>query len=738
MKDNKIISNLFGLLQRVGKAFMLPIALLPAAGILLGVGGAFLSIAQLDNPPAIYTGLINFINIPAVTAVLTVMNEVGNVVFGNLPLLFAIGIAVGLAKSDKGTAGLAGAVGFLIMHTAISTMLALGATPLGTITMDNIPAEYSAYVTTTLGIFTLNLSVFGGMIAGIIAATLHNKYHKIQLPQIIGFFGGARFVPIVTAFTMLIVGVILSFAWPVVQNGIAVIADFVQGTGSIGVFLYGFIERALIPVGLHHVFYTPFWYTGFVEANVHLANGATMLVDGANTAYFAQLSNMSAIVGADAATMKELVSGTTAFMAGKFPMMMLGLGGAALAMYKNARPEKKKVVGSLLLSAALTAAITGITEPLEFTFLFVAPVLYAAHCIIAGLSYMIMGMLNVFIGMTFSGGLIDFTLFGLLPAGAGVQTNWIYVLLVGAVFFVIYYLVFDFCIRKFNLKTPGREDEEEVTADGTKTSNNIAFAYKVLGHLGGKENITNLDACITRLRVGLVDIKKVNKDALKGMGAAGVMEVGDNVQVIFGGKSDNIKNDILDITEGRIKPEELEKALAEDSAANAQAPAAKEETKAEAKAETASAAEELLAPIPGELIDLSDIPDPVFSTGMMGRGFGIVPTEGKVVALADGEILTVFPTKHAIAMQTTKGHEILIHFGLDTTLLKGEGFTAHVEVGQKVKAGDLLLTVDTEAIKDKVPSLSTPVVFTNLKDEEQIIIEKGNVAAGESGRIKLS
>nr|WP_302598754.1 PTS transporter subunit IIABC [uncultured Cellulosilyticum sp.] len=733
MKDKKVFSNLFGLLQRVGKAFMLPIALLPAAGILLGVGGAFLSIAKLDNPPAIYEGLIQFINIPAVTAVLTVMNEVGNVVFGNLPLLFAIGIAVGLAKSDKGTAGLAGAVGFLIMHTAISTMLALGATSLGVVTPDNIPSEYSAYVTNTLGIFTLNLSVFGGMIAGMIAAALHNKYHKIQLPQIIGFFGGARFVPIVTAFTMLIVGVILSFIWPVVQNGIAVIADFVQGTGSIGVFLYGLIERALIPVGLHHVFYTPFWYTGFVEANVHLANGATMIVDGANTAYFAQLSNMSAIVGADAATMKELVSGTTAFMAGKFPMMMLGLGGAALAMYKNARPEKKKMVGGLLLSAALTAAITGITEPLEFTFLFVAPVLYAAHCVIAGLSYMIMGMLNVFIGMTFSGGLIDFTLFGLLPAGAGVQTNWIYVLIVGVVFFAVYYFVFDFCIRKFNLKTPGREDEEEVTADGTKTSNNLAFAYKVLGYLGGKENITNLDACITRLRVGLVDIKKVNKEALKGLGAAGVMEVGDNVQVIFGGKSDNIKNDILDITEGRVKPEELEKALAEDGVNAASAQATKEEVKIEAK----GTVEELLAPIPGELIELSEIPDPVFSTGMMGRGFGIVPQEGKVVALADGEILTVFPTKHAIAMQTTKGHEILIHFGLDTTLLKGEGFTAHVEVGQKVKAGDLLLTVDTEAIKDKVPSLNTPVVFTNLKDEEEIIIQKGQVKAGEKGKITI-
>ncbi len=726
---NKGISKVFGLLQRVGKAFMLPIALLPAAGILLGVGGALLNVASLENPPAIYQGLISFVNIEAVTAILTVMQKVGGAVFDNLPLLFAIGIAVGLAKSDKGTAGLAGAVGFLIMNTAVSTMLSLGVTPLGVLTPDNIPAEYSSYVTTTLGIFTLNLSVFGGMIAGIIASTLHNKYHKIQLPQVLGFFGGSRFVPIVTSVVMLFVGVLLSFVWPVVQNGIAVIADLVNNSGAMGTFLYGTIERSLIPVGLHHVFYTPFWYTGFVEGTVHLADGTTMLVNGANTAYFAQLSNMSGLVGADAATMAEVVKGTSRFMAGKFPFMMFGLSGAALAMYKNALPSKKKLVGGLLLSGALTAMITGITEPLEFTFLFVAPVLYAAHAVLAGLSFMLMDIFNVFVGMTFSGGLIDFTLFGLLPAGAGVPTNWIYIVLVGLVFFVLYYVVFNFCIKKFNLKTPGREEDEEDGNTASGDQKGLALAIQVLEHLGGKENITNLDACITRLRVGLSDIKKVNKAALRSLGAAGVMEVGDNVQVIFGGKSDVIKNDILDIIEGKVSAE----ALAAAKEAIATKEDEKVETKAEVKEKTqgTSASVEIKMPLTGRLMPITEVPDPVFAEKMMGDGFAIEPTDGKVYSPVSGKVTNVFPTKHAATFETETGHEVLIHFGLDTVKLGGEGFESHIEQGQEVKAGDLILTVDLENVKAKVPSVITPIVFPNLKENEVVeIVKIGDVEAG--------
>ncbi len=542
-------------LQRIGKAIMLPIAALPIAGILLGVGGALLGIAGLNNPPSVYEPLIAFVSIPAVTAILTVMKNIGDIIFGNLPILFAVGVAVGLAKKDKGTAALASVFGFIVMNQVISTLLALGVTQLGVLTPDSF-GEYGTYITTNLGIFTLNMSVFGGIITGIITAILHDRFHEIQLPQILGFFSGSRFVPIITAVTMAIVGAILAFLWPVVQDGIGVIANLVRNAGFIGSFFYGVIERALIPFGLHHVFYTPFWFGSFVDGQI-LVNGTWQTVAGANTAYFAQLSSMTDLVGASADTMSTIVSGTTRFMAGKFPFMMFGLPAAAFAMYRAAAPSKRKTVGSLLLAAAITSLLTGITEPLEFTFIFVAPVLYGVHCILAGLSFMLMDIFNVFIGMTFSGGLIDFSLFGLLPAGAGVPTKWFMVLLIGVVYAVVYYFLFYFMITKFNLKTPGRDENEEETklytkADfqgkkGNAKSEIVEKAPAVLAALGGEENIVSVDACITRLRVEVKDKAKVDKDELKTLGAAGVMEVGNGIQAIFGAKADGYKNAINDI-----------------------------------------------------------------------------------------------------------------------------------------------------------------------------------------------
>ena len=549
-------------LQRIGKAIMLPIAALPIAGILLGVGGALLGISGLSNPPAVYEPLIAFVNIPAVTAVLTVMKNIGDIVFGNLPLLFTVGVAVGLAKKDKGTAALASVFGFIVMNQVVSTLLALGVTQLGVLTPDSV-GEYGTYVTTNLGIFTLNMSVFGGIITGIVTALLHNRFCTIQLPPVIGFFSGARFVPIITSLTMALVGAVLAFAWPVVQDGISVIANLVREAGTIGTFFYGLIERALIPFGLHHVFYTPFWFGSFVEANV-LVNGSVQTVAGANTAYFVQLSSMTDLVGASASTMSDIVSGTTRFMAGKFPFMMFGLPAAALAMYHTAAPNKKKIVGSLLVSAAFTSFLTGITEPLEFTFLFVAPVLYVVHCIMAGLSFFLMDILNVFIGMTFSGGLIDFTLFGILPSGAGVPTNWIKAILVGVGYAVVYYFLFKTLILKLNLKTPGREgDEEEAKLyskadfqaakglDGkeapSKAKGNdeiVQKAPEVLAALGGEENAVSIDACITRLRVEVKDKSKVDKDKLKALGAVGVVEVGNGIQAIFGAKADAYRHEI--------------------------------------------------------------------------------------------------------------------------------------------------------------------------------------------------
>ncbi|MDY2883196.1 MAG: PTS transporter subunit EIIC [Romboutsia timonensis] len=550
-------------LQRIGKAIMLPIAELPVAGILLGVGGSLINIAALENAPAIYQPLIAFVNIPMITIILKIMQGIGDIVFGNLPVLFAVGTAVGLAKQDKGTAALASVFGFLIMNQVIGVLLGMGATPLGTLVSGDVPAQYAQYVTTTLGIFTLNMSVFGGIITGIVTATLHNKYYNIQLPAVIGFFSGARFVPIVVSLAMAVVGALLAYIWPFVQDGIAVIALFVKNAGPIGTFLYGLIERALIPFGLHHIFYTPFWYGSFVDGQV-IIDGAWQTIQGANYAYFAQLGNMQSIVGADADTMSTIVSGTTRFMAGKFPFMMFGLPAAALAMYHTAAPNKKKIVGSLLVSAAFTSFLTGITEPLEFTFLFVAPVLYVVHCIMAGLSFFLMDILNVFIGMTFSGGLIDFTLFGILPAGAGVPTNWIRAILVGAGYAVVYYFLFKTLILKLNLKTPGREgDEEEAKLyskadfqaakglDGKEAPNKangkdeiVQKAPEVLAALGGEENAVSIDACITRLRVEVKDKSKVDKDKLKALGAVGVVEVGNGIQAIFGAKADAYRHEI--------------------------------------------------------------------------------------------------------------------------------------------------------------------------------------------------
>lgn len=552
-------------LQRIGKAIMLPIAALPIAGILLGIGGALLGISGLNNPPAIYQPLITFVNIPVITAILTVMKNIGDVIFGNLPVLFAVGVAVGLAKKDKGTAALASVFGFIVMNQVISTLLSLGVTQLGVLTPDNV-GEYGTYITTNLGIFTLNMSVFGGIITGIITALLHDKFHEIQLPQILGFFSGSRFVPIVTAVTMAFVGAALAFLWPIVQDGIAVIANLVRNAGFIGSFFYGLIERALIPFGLHHVFYTPFWFGSFVDGQI-LVNGTWKTVAGANTAYFAQLSSMTDLVGASADTMSTVVSGTTRFMAGKYPFMMFGLPAAAFAMYRAAAPSKRKAIGSLLLAAGVTSLLTGITEPLEFTFIFVAPVLYGVHCVLAGLSFMLMDIFNVFIGMTFSGGLIDFALFGLLPAGAGVPTKWFMVILIGLIYAVVYYFLFLFIIKKFNLKTPGRdENEEEIklyskadfqekngtlsNTQGKVTTAKGEIAEKapaVLAALGGGENIVSVDACITRLRVEVKDKAKVDKAELKSLGAAGVIEVGNGIQAIFGAKADGYKNAINDI-----------------------------------------------------------------------------------------------------------------------------------------------------------------------------------------------
>lgn len=515
-------NNFFGVLQRVGRSFMLPIAILPVAGLFLGIGGAFTNETMLKT-----YGLMSLMGPGTIIhSVLQVLNDCGNIVFANLPLIFAIGISIGMAKREKEVAALAGAIAFFVMNAA------MGAMALNTYGADGVAAHIAnGTMTSVMGIHSLQTGVFGGIIVGLGTAALHNRFYQIQLPQVLSFFGGTRFVPIISAAVYLVVGILMFYLWPPIQNAITSIGRLVQNSGYLGTWIYGTAERALIPFGLHHVFYLPFWQT-----NV----GGTMEVagkvwEGAQNIFFAQLSDP---------TVEHFAVSATRFMSGKFPFMIFGLPGAALAMYHTARREKKKVVGGLLLSAALTSVLTGITEPLEFTFLFVAPLLYVIHCVLAGLSYMLTHVLHVGVGMTFSGGLIDLFLFGILQGNA--KTDWINIVLLGIGYFIVYYVLFRFLIQKFGFKTPGRETDNEETrlytradVDARKkekesSADRNALSALIVQGLGGAKNISDIDCCATRLRVTVHDSQKVNQSHLRESGASGVIQNGNGVQVIYG------------------------------------------------------------------------------------------------------------------------------------------------------------------------------------------------------------
>ncbi|MCA1029762.1 glucose-specific PTS transporter subunit IIBC [Bacillus timonensis] len=683
-----MFKNVFGTLQKVGKALMLPVAILPAAGILLAFGNALQNPALLKRIPALEANWIQLIS--------QVMEQAGGIVFANLALLFAVGVAIGLAGGE-GVAGLAAIIGYLVMNITMSVLLGVSA--------EDIATDPS--FANVLGTPTLQTGVFGGIIVGILAAYMYNKYYNIELPSYLGFFAGKRFVPIVTAVSALILGIIMIFVWPPVQTGLNAFShNMIDANRTVSAFVFGVIERALIPFGLHHIFYAPFWF----EFGQY-TNAAGELVRGDQKIFFEQIKD-----GA------ELTAGT--FMTGKFPFMMFGLPAAALAIYHEARPEQKKVVAGIMGSAALTSFLTGITEPIEFSFLFVAPVLFGIHTIFAGLSFMIMHILNVKIGMTFSGGVIDYLLFGVLPG----RTDWWLVIPVGLVFALIYYFGFRFAIRKFNLKTPGREEVTEEDQEVTKAGD---LAYNILEAMGGKENIAHLDACITRLRVSVNDSKQVNKDRLKKLGASGVLEVGNNIQAIFGPKSDNIKSQMKDIMNGKtptpskVSPETEVKEQIEDVVPDV--------------LENHVHEEQFVSPLKGELFPITEVPDKVFSGKMMGDGFAVLPTEGTVVSPVDGKIVNLFPTKHAIGIESTTGTEILIHVGIDTVNLKGEGFEALVSQGDNVKKGQPLLNIDLDYVKANAPSLMTPIVFTNLKEGQSVRIEKqGNVDLKEEEIITIT
>ena len=699
MKD-----KIFGVLQRVGRSFMLPIALLPVAGLLLGIGSSFTNETML----AAY-GLNNVIHPGTlIYTILDVMSQTGNAVFSNLALLFAMGVAIGMARKEKEVAALSGAVAYIIMNTAIQAMInAAGG-------VEAMPANST---TTMLGITTLQMGVFGGIVVGLGVAALHNKFYKIELPQVLAFFGGTRFVPIISSIVYLIVGIAMFYVWPVVQNGISALGSLVLASGYAGTFIYGLLERALIPFGLHHVFYMPFWQTAV--GGTAIIDGVT--VTGAQNIFFAELASKSTTVFSVSATR---------FMAGKFPFMIFGLPGAALAMYQCAKPEKRKVAGGLLLSAALTSMLTGITEPLEFTFIFVALPMYAVHCVLAGLSYMFMHILNVGVGMTFSGGLIDMVLFGVMQGNA--KTHWIWIVVVGVVYFVIYYLVFRFMITKFDYKTPGRDDAEEVklytradvnarsaASGSTAPAGDDPVSALIVEGLGGTDNLSDVDCCATRLRCTVKDAALVRQDVLKASGASGVICKGNGVQVVYGPKVAVIKAKLEDY---------LENAPKTPAAPAAPAPAAAPAAPAAAAKDTV-----LAACLTGTVVPLAEVKDEAFASGALGDGIAIEPAVGELVAPADGEISSTFDTHHAVGMTTVDGAELLMHIGIDTVKLGGKHFTYLVNEGDKVRKGQPLIRFDIEAIKAEGYPVTTPLIVCNT-DEYAAVTPKasGTVKQGDA------
>lgn len=699
----KMKDKIFGVLQRVGRSFMLPIALLPVAGLLLGIGSSFTNetmLAAYGLNSVIHPGTLIY-------TILDVMSQTGSAVFNNLALLFAMGVAIGMARKEKEVAALSGAVAYIIMNTAIQAMInAAGG-------VEAMPANST---TTMLGITTLQMGVFGGIVVGLGVAALHNKFYKIELPQVLAFFGGTRFVPIVSSIVYLVVGIAMFYIWPVVQSGIAALGALVLASGYAGTFIYGLLERALIPFGLHHVFYMPFWQTAV--GGTAIIDGVT--VTGAQNIFFAELASKSTTVFSVSATR---------FMAGKFPFMMFGLPGAALAMYQCAKPEKKKAAGGLLLSAALTAFLTGITEPLEFTFIFVALPMYAVHCVLAGLSFMLMHILNVGVGMTFSGGLIDLVLFGVMQGND--KTHWMWVVVVGAVYFVLYYIIFRFMISKFDYKTPGRDDAEEVklytradvnarnAASGSVPAGNDPVSALIVEGLGGAANLSDVDCCATRLRCTVKDAALVKQDVLKASGASGVICKGNGVQVVYGPKVAVIKAKLEDYLENAPKTSAATAAPAPATAPAAPAAAAKDTV--------------LSACLNGTVVPLAEVKDEAFASGALGDGIAIEPSDGELVAPADGEISSTFETHHAVGMTTVDGAELLMHIGIDTVKLGGKHFTYLVSEGDKVKKGQPLIRFELEAIKAEGYPVTTPLIVCNTDDYAAVVAKaSGTVKQGDA------
>ena len=696
--------HLFSLLQRIGQSFMLPIALLPIAGIFLGIGSSLTN----TNMLAAYhlKGLMGPGTAPYI--LFSLLNSAGSIIFDNLPILFAVGVAIGMARSEKATAALSSIIAFFVMHSTIGSL----------ITYTGRSHSFLTGATTEIvGITSLQMGVFGGIIVGLGVAALHNRFYKIELPKVFSFFGGTHFIPIISAITYVGIGILMFYIWPPIQILINDAGKLVLMSGYGGTFVYGLLERALIPFGLHHVFYMPFWQTAV--GGRELVNG--QLIEGAQNIFFAELASPDT---------SHFSVAATRFMSGKFPLMMFGLPGAALAMYTCARQENKKAVGSLLLSAAISSAVTGITEPLEFAFLFVAPPLYAIHCAFAGLSYMLMHMLNVGIGMTFSGGFLDFFLFGILQGNT--KTSWLHVIPVGILYFIVYFIVFRVMILKFNYQTPGHEKDNAAPVNNADNK-----SQQILDGLGGLENISDLSCCATRLRVTLHRPSKLNKEKLLATGAAAVVANGDGVQVVYGPEVTVIHARLQDYI-AQIIP--ASSSTADNSAAvpttsaEVSNPAVSAEAKDSDNLSVADAITDIVyAPCNGTVIPLKEINDGVFSEGYIGEGLAIEPVDGSFYAPFDCSVAMVFDTHHAIALHTANDTELILHVGLDTVKLNGQHLEVFIQEGQKIQKGDLILRADLEGIQSAGCRTVTPVVITGAGGAESVeLLKTGPVHIGDA------
>ena len=708
MKD-----KVFGVLQRIGRSFMLPIAVLPVAGLLLGLGSSFTNTTTIEMyrlEKVLGDGTL-------LHGLLTIMSRVGSAIFDNLPLIFAVGVAIGMAKKEKEVAALSALIAFFVMHVSINAMLVLS----GQIDAAGVaaPDVLEGTIASMCGIPTLQMGVFGGIIVGLGVASLHNRFYKIVLPNALSFFGGARFVPIISTIVYMFVGILMYFVWPVVQNGIFALGGLVTGSGYIGTLIFGLIKRALIPFGLHHVFYMPFWQT---------AVGGTMtvagqLIQGGQNIFFAQLADPSVVhFSADA----------TRYFSGEFIFMIFGLPGAALAMYRCAKKEKRRQAGGLLLSAALACMLTGITEPIEFSFLFVAPALFGVQVILAGSCYMLAHMLNIAVGLTFSGGLIDLILFGVLQGNA--KTSWLLIIPCGIVYFLLYYFIFSFLIKRFNLKTPGREDDDGETRLYTKAdykeqktlskasdreNRGNERSAAITAGLGGKANISDIDCCATRLRISVNDPSKVNDDILKATGSRGIVKKGQAIQVIYGPQVAVIKSKLEDFLDSPASEHAKAPGIAPDRDIAAADIAAADKSEKPVV---------LVSPMNGQAMPLEAVADGVFSEKMLGQGMAFESDDGKLFAPADGIVAMVFDTKHAIAMTLSNGAELLFHIGIDTVQLNGKYFDVKVKAGDAVKTGDLLARFDLEAIRSAGYRTITPVIIANTDSFKNIrILNTGKV-----------